>query len=183
MIKKLLFSLFILIGLVGFTQSKYYTKSAKISFYSEAEDENIEAHNNRVTTIFEHESEQIEFSLLIKAFQFEKALMQEHFNENYMESDKYPKSTFKGKAEGLSHIDLKKDGKHTLMAKGDLTIHGVTQNVETPIVFTVKNGKISSHAEFVVALEDYDVKIPSVVGNKIAENIKIVVDVDEYKAL
>ena len=78
---------------------KYFTKDGKVSFYSDALMEKIEAHNTKAASVIDAENGQMEFAVLIKAFQFEKALMQEHFNENYMESSTYPKASFKGKIE------------------------------------------------------------------------------------
>ena len=164
-------------------QSKYYTKKGKLSFYSDGETEKIEAHNSRAISIFEIESESLEFSVLVKSFIFEKALMQEHFNENYMESDEFPKAKFKGKAEGLSKLDLTKDGSHTLPVKGSLTMHGITKDISTTIMFVVKSGEISATSTFNVLLKDYGIKIPSVVGNKIAEEIEIKVNIIEYLKL
>ncbi|HKK88821.1 MAG TPA: hypothetical protein VJ917_08220 [Saprospiraceae bacterium] len=96
---------------------KYFTRSGDISFFSQTPMENIEAHNYKATCVIDTETSRIQWAVLIKAFQFEKALMQEHFNENYMESSKYPKSTFEGALPGLSDLDLSKDGDHNLMAK------------------------------------------------------------------
>lgn len=172
-----------LFGQLVNAQSKYFTKKAKVSFYSEAEEENIEAHNSRSISIFEKETESLEFSVLVKSFIFEKALMQEHFNENYMESDKFPKAKFKGKAEGLSKVDLSKDGTVKLPVTGNLIMHGVTKEVSTIMTFTVKSGKISAQSEFNVLLKDYNIKIPNVVGKKIAEEITIKVNILEYQKL
>ena len=120
----------------------------------------------------------MEFGVLIKAFEFEKALMQEHFNENYMESDKYPKSTFVGKIDNLSEVKFEKDGVYTAKISGDLTIHGVTKKVNTTGTFTVKSGAVKGDATFMVLLEDYKIAIPAVVKDKVSKDIKVVVDVN-----
>lgn len=172
-----------LLAQYSFGQSKYYTKKGNVSFYSEAKSENIEAHNSRAISIFEKETESIEFSVLVKSFIFEKALMQEHFNENYMESDEFPKAKFKGIASGLKDIDLTKDGEHTITVKGNLTMHGVVKEITTSMIFSVKSGVISAVSEFKVLLADYNIKRPAVVGNKIAEEIKIKVQISEYSKL
>lgn len=176
-----LLAVFSLIFFAAFSQNKYFTKSGNISFYSVAEEENIEAHSNRAISIFDIQSGDIEFSVLIKSFQFEKALMQEHFNENYLESDKFPKATFKGNSDELKKIDFTKDGTHTIAVKGKLTIHGETKEISTPMTIAIKSGVINAASEFNVLLKDYNIKIPSVVGKKIAEEILIKVDVKEYK--
>ena len=120
----------------------------------------------------------MEFAVLIKAFQFEKALMQEHFNENYMESDKYPKAIFKGAIVDASTVDFSKDGDYPVKVKGKLTIHGVTNEVETDGTIDVKDGKISASSNFEIAVADYKIKIPSVVKDNIAKTVQIVVDMN-----
>lgn len=180
--KILLVAFFLLTGWAQ-AQTKYFTKKGKISFYSETPAEKIEAHNNRVTSVLEAESGKLEFSVLITAFEFEKALMQEHFNENYMESSKYPKATFKGSITNIKDIDLKKDGTYNVSIKGDLTMHGVTKNITEKATITVKGGAISAESTMNVALKDYNIKIPSVVGQKIAEVIQVKIKIASYDPL
>ena len=103
----------IVLGLVftaagAVAQDKYFTKTGKISFYSKATLENIEAHNRSVTAVLDSKTGNVQFSVSIKGFEFEKALMQEHFNENYMESTTYPKAKFKGKIDNISSVNFKK---------------------------------------------------------------------------
>ena len=162
---------------------KYFTREGKITFHSDAPVEKIEATNNSGTSVIDLESSRMEFAVLIKAFQFEKALMQEHFNENYMESSKYPKATFKGKIANMGAINFSKDGTYEANITGDLTIHGVTKPIETKGQFEVKGGKISGHSTFVVAVADYNIEIPNVVKDNIAKEVKIEVDCDyqEFK--
>src|SRR5690606_25912300 len=107
----------LLIGLIApvlNAQGKYFTKEGKISFSSDAPMEKIEAHNRKANSVIDAASGKMEWSVLIKAFQFEKALMQEHFNENYMESDKFPKAVFKGVIQQHDKIDWTKDGVHNV---------------------------------------------------------------------
>ena len=106
-----------------FAQDKYFTKTGKISFFSKAIIENIEAHNRSVTCVLDTKTGNVQFSVPIKGFEFEKALMQEHFNENYLESDKYPRGEFKGQIVNNSEIDYTKDGVFQGKVKGKLTIH------------------------------------------------------------
>lgn len=181
--KKIVTSILLSVVVVGttFSQSKFFTKSGNISFYSVAEQENIEAHSNRAISIFDKESGAVEFSVLIKSFQFEKALMQEHFNENYMESEKFPKATFKGVSEELKKIDFTKDGTYVINLSGNLIIHGETKKITTPMTFIVKKGVISATAEFNVLVKDYNIKIPNVVGKKIAEEILIKINIKDYQ--
>ena len=180
--KKIVFSL-ILLGFVYMEANaqKHFTREGNIAFYSEAPLEKIEAHNNSATSVVDLGSGRMEFAVLIKAFQFEKALMQEHFNENYMESDDYPKSTFKGQIQNLEEIDFSKDGTYDATVNGQLTIHGVTKDVESKGTFTVKDGQISAIASFTVLVADYDIKIPAVVKDNIAKEVRIDVGMDYAK--
>ena len=126
----------------------------------------------------------MQMAIFIKAFEFDHALMQEHFNENYMESDKYPQATFKGNVENMNQVDMTKDGTYNVKVKGNLTIHGVTKEVEAPGTLTVKGGKLTAgNSTFQVKPEDYGISIPSVVRQKIADQMKVTVDLAflEYK--
>lgn len=181
-------SRFLLIALLTFpftseAQTKYFTKKGQISFYSDTPVEKIEAHNKRITAILEKESGKIEFSVLITAFEFEKALMQEHFNENYMESSKYPKSTFKGNISNIQTVDFSKDGEYPLTLDGELTMHGVTRKVNEKGKLIISKGKISAAATINVALKDYNISVPSVVGAKIAEIIRVEIAIPQFDLL
>lgn len=156
---------------------KHFTREGKISFYSDAQMEKIEAHNQQATAVVDFATGAIEFAALIKAFQFEKALMQEHFNENYMESTKYPKATFKGQIIEPGKIDLKKDGTYSVKVKGALTMRDVTKDVDTEATFVVSKGVVSATSAFKVAVADYGISIPKVVADKIAKVVDVKVDV------
>jgi hypothetical protein len=160
------------------TAQKYFTREGNISFFSDAPLEKIEANNKTATSVLDVATGQMEFAVLIKAFQFEKALMQEHFNENYMESSKYPKSTFKGKIVNLDQVNFTKDGEYIAKVKGDLTIHGVTKAVETEGAIKVSGGKISAVSSFEVAVADYNITIPAVVRDNIAKTVRIDVNIN-----
>jgi len=108
----------------------YVTKTGHIKFYSETPIETIEAHNHVVNSALKPSTGDFVFKVLVKSFEFEKALMQEHFNENYMESDEFPNAIFKGKVVNASDIDFANDGSYDAAIEGDLTIHGVTKAVE-----------------------------------------------------
>ncbi|MBK8705914.1 MAG: YceI family protein [Saprospiraceae bacterium] len=175
--KGILLSLMSLFFVVSMSGQKYFTRDGKISFFSDTPMEKIEAHNSKATSVLDASNGNLEFAVLIKAFQFEKALMQEHFNENYMESSKFPKSSFKGKVTNIKDINLKKDGEYNATVKGQLTIHGVTKDVETTGKFVVAGGKINAKSTFDVAVADYNITIPSVVRENIAKTVKIAVDI------
>lgn len=157
---------------------RYFTKDGKIAFTSHAPMEKIEAVANTASSVLDAASGKIEFAVLIKSFQFEKALMQEHFNENYMESSKYPKSVFKGQIMEPGKIKFDKDGTYTAKINGDLTIHGVTKPVSTDAKFVVKNGEISAQSSLRVLVADYDIDIPAVVRDNIAKEVNIEIKVD-----
>lgn len=176
--KKIIISTFLIFGVVGFAFSqKYFTKEGKITFVSQAPLETIEAENNTSTFVMDLATGKIQMATLIKGFHFEKALMEEHFNENYMESDKFPKATFKGKFDGAT-IDVSQDGVLMVPIVGLLTIHGETKRVEMPASFTVTGGKVKARAQMRVKLSDYKVAIPKVVKDNISEEVKITVEVN-----
>lgn len=156
---------------------KYVTKNGHIKFFSAAAAENIEANNNQVNCALDASNGNLVFKVLIKSFEFEKALMEEHFNENYLESDKYPNSTFSGSIKNLAEIKLDQNGEYKAVVKGNLSIHGITKEVEQEGKLITKDGKVSLVAVFKVKLEDYKVKIPKTVAENIAEEIEITVDV------
>lgn len=163
-------------------QGKYFTREGNIQFKSDAPMEKIEAKNNKVSSAIDSKTGKVEFSVLIKSFLFEKALMQEHFNENYMESDKFPKSTFAGNITNLKDINFTKDGTYKANVSGKLTIHGVTKDVATVGTIKVKGGVVNVTNTFKVKLADYGIEIPSVVKEKIAKDVDIIVNSD-YKAM
>ena len=163
-------------AMTGIAQDRFYTKTGKIDFYSKAPLEDIEAKNKTVSAVIDTKSGAMQFSVPMKGFEFEKKLMQEHFNENYVESDKFPKADFKGSIVNASEINFTKDGTYKAKVKGKLTIHGVTKEVETNGNIKVDGGKVEATSVFNILLSDYDIKIPAVVKDKISNQVKIVVD-------
>lgn len=162
---------------VQLNAQRYATKTGFIRFYSEAPAENIEAVNRQVNSALDTQTGDFVFRLLMKGFQFEKALMQEHFNENYVESHKFPNATFNGKVVNAGSIDWSKNGTHEVEVSGDLTIKGITRKVTEKGTFEVKDGVITGKSKFYIKLADYDIKIPKAVVKNIAETIEINVDV------
>jgi len=157
----------------AFGQGKFYTKTGSISFYSKTKMEDIEAHHRSVTCVLDTKNGTVQFAVLMKGFEFRKALMQEHFNENYVESDKYPKAQFKGQVTNSSSIDYTKEGTYPAKIKGTLTIHGEEKEVETDGMITVKDEKIGTAAEFQIAIADYKISVPALVKDNISKNISI----------
>jgi len=154
---------------------KFFTRSAHIDFFSHTAMEDIKGDNNSATLVLDAANGQIEISCAIKAFEFEKALMQEHFNENYMESNTFPNATFKGKIENMSSISLSKDGSYATKASGTMTMHGVDKVMTVPVTFTVAGGKITGDSKFAVNPNDFKITIPGPVRSKIAEAIDVTV--------
>lgn len=174
--KKIFFlTLFISINTLGWGQ-KYFTKTGHISFFSKTSIENIEAHNQQASCLINFSNGDLQFQVLMKGFQFEKALMQEHFNENYVESATYPKATFKGKINNLSDINLGQDGTYTAQVSGELTLHGASKSIDTQATLDVKDGKVHAKAKFKVKPSDFKIKIPVAVRSNIAEIIEVSVD-------
>jgi polyisoprenoid-binding protein YceI len=157
---------------------KYFSKTGKISFYSEASLEKIEAHNTSASTVIDASTGTLEWGVLIQGFKFEKALMQDHFNENYMESSVYPKAKFKGKIDNLSAVNFKKDGQYPVNVSGQLEMHGVIKQVAVPATITIKGGAVSARSKFSVLLADYKIEIPKLVADKISEKVTIEVSAD-----
>ena len=162
-----------MISCAAFAQDKFFTKTGKISFYSKATLENIEAHNRSVTCVLDAKTGSLQFSVQIKGFEFEKARMQEHFNENYLESDKHPKAEFKGQIVNNSEINYTADGEYNARVKGQLTIHGSTKEVESMGKLTVKEGKVVAASEFNVQLADYNIKNDKL--NNISNTIRVTI--------
>lgn len=176
--KKLLFSIIILTGFVltNVNAQKYFTRDGNINFVSDAPLEKIEAKNNNATSVLDAETGKLEFAVLVKAFHFEKALMQEHFNENYMESSKFPKAIFKGKIENFDKVDIAKGGTYDVKVNGELNIHGVTQPISVDGKLKIDGDNIVAKSSFSIKVEDYGIKIPNVVKDNVASKVDIMVD-------
>ena len=154
---------------------KYITKNGFISFYSHTPLEDIKGDNNQVASVLDGSTGEIVYQVLIKSFHFSKSLMEEHFNENYMESEKYPKATFKGKITNLSSIDFKKPGVYEATVEGDLTIRDVTKKVTSNGTIEVLPEGLTTKAKFNISPEDYNIKIPKVVRDNIAKSVEVTI--------
>mgnify|MGYP002634469255 CR=1 FL=1 len=165
--------LFVFLAYVGQTnaQAIYTTDTSMVSFFSATPVENIEAFNTASTSLINVPKSEIAFRVPISSFQFEKTLMQEHFNENYMETEKFPYATFKGKLS--DSLDISKDTIYNITATGMMNIHGVDRAETYTGTIEVKDGKASLKCEFKVKLKDHKIKIPKVVFTNIAEEIDV----------
>lgn len=173
----LLITAFTLFGFTLHEGGVYRSNTGNINFHSHTPIEDIDAVNHKAKSAFSADNGKIQFSVLIKDFEFEKALMQEHFNENYMESDKYPKATFDGLIEKVNTINFEKNGTYSSPVSGNLRIKDVTRKVSTIATFTVNGDKVRAIATFKVNPEDYNIDIPKIVTEKISRDIEVNVDV------
>jgi polyisoprenoid-binding protein YceI len=156
-------------------QKKYTTRNAKIDFISEAQLELIKAASTSARGLIDPTTNQFAFTIDVNSFQgFNSTLQREHFNEKYMESEKYPKATFSGKI--IEQIDFLSDGSYDVRAKGDLEIHGVKQTRIIKGKIAINNGLLKINASFDVPLADHNITIPTVVSQKIATQIKVQFD-------
>jgi hypothetical protein len=165
--KNLLFiSLISLLSISSHAQT-FITKNGKISFFSSTSMENISAVNNQVVSVLDSKTGSFQFSVQIKGFIFKKALMQEHFNDENMESGKYPKAIFKGKVTDISTVNFSKDGNYKVNVSGDLTMHGVANHVTVPGSINITDGKVNASATFKLSVSDYKISAPTNVSNSI----------------
>jgi polyisoprenoid-binding protein YceI len=162
--------------LQAFSQ-KYMTKNGYIGFFSDTPMEDIKADNNQVASVLDISTGDLAFQVLIKSFKFDKALMEEHFNENYLESEKYPRATFSGKITNLSSVSFSSPGVYQVEVEGDLNIHGVSKKIKEKGTVEVAQGTIVASSKFKVVPEDFNIKIPNVVRNNIAKTIEITVNI------
>jgi polyisoprenoid-binding protein YceI len=181
------FLLLILILVMGFSrdglaQTKYIDRNGNASFFSSAPLEDIEAHTSQAVSVVDVSTGEIAASMLMRSFRFRKSLMQEHFNENYIESHKYPKATFRGKISNMSELDLNKDGTYKLDIDGEITIHGVTKPLQIKADAAVNNGTLQAKAVFPLKVKDFDIKIPRLVIQNIAEEVEVTVSFN-YKPM
>jgi polyisoprenoid-binding protein YceI len=170
--------IFILTNL--FAKEIFFTRSGTISFYSSALLEDIEAVNHQVTCVLNMENGEVAFRVPIHGFTFENALMQEHFNENYMESDKYPTAGFKGKIENWSELKLSGEPQDVNLT-GELTIHGVTNQISETGQISFQNGELFGTSKFNVTVADYDIEIPKIVRENIAKIVEVTVNMEMKK--
>jgi len=163
----------ILLPLSGHSQKRYFSEKSSITFFSEGVIEDIKATNTKVTSIFDLASGDVAYLLSPKDFQFDKKLMQVHFNEKYMESEKYPKSTFQGKIVGF---DASNRQLQQVKAQGKLTIHGVTRDIDIPGTILIEGNTVNVKSKFMVKLQDYNIKVPQIVWQNIAQEVEVTVD-------
>ncbi|HEX6892737.1 MAG TPA: YceI family protein [Chryseolinea sp.] len=171
--KKTLVVAFLFISTHSYSQQRFFAEKAVVSFFSDAVVEDISATNEKVTSIFDVLNGEVAYLMSIKDFQFPNKLMQVHFNEKYMESEKYPKSSFQGKITGFS---MNTTGQQNVKATGKLTIHGVTKTIEVPGTVEVNGNRLTVKSKFMVKLLDYNIKVPQIVWQNIAQQVEVTMD-------
>ena len=152
---------------------RFMTKTASIDFISKTPLETFTAINKSSACLYDATNGSLDCVVQIKSFVFEKQLMQEHFNENYMESEKFPKATFKGKINGLNAVQIGKEGNYPVDIEGQLTLHGVSKNIKEKGRINVNAKGIQLEGQFQVAPTDYNIAIPGAVKDKIAKEVVI----------
>lgn len=155
-------------------QTIFIEKSGTVTFYSEAPLENIEAVHSGVNAILNTQTNELAFIVTIRGFKFAKELMQEHFNEKYLESDKYPKATYKCNI--LDSVNWGIPGNYEVSSKGILNIHGVDKEITEKGTFTLTGNKINLKSEFKIAIADYNISIPKLLFQNIADTVLVKLD-------
>ncbi|MGC6429277.1 MAG: YceI family protein [Flavobacteriales bacterium] len=162
--------LFLLLSQIVFAQ-QFFTSTGNVSFYSSAPLEDIQADNQKMSGVIDFSNGQFAFKIAIQNFIFPNSLMQEHFNESYMESEKYPYAIFQGTINNFLSLDLSKNNEAKCL--GILELHGVKKEVEILSTIIRENKEVRIESTFDVALKDFDIKIPKLVMYNIAENINV----------
>lgn len=177
LMKKLLITTLSIFLLSTVTHAQLYKgkqDASTISFFSKSPLEDIDATNKKATIVLKTTTNDVQFGIPMVSFKFPKPLMEEHFNENYVESTKYPTCIFKGKINET--IDFTKDGEHKVSVKGVLTLHGVTKEIETTGTLIIKGLEIFMASAFKIKTSDYNIKVPSLYVQNIAELIDVKVN-------
>ena len=175
--KKLLFSLAVLFYVNCLSQDRFITRNGMIQFNASTPLETISPINNHVSCILDPETGKIAFQLKMISFKFDKALMEEHFNEKYVESEKYPKSTYVGEIINWNELDFSKE-KQNIKSKGILTIHGVDKEVEVSGTINFLKNNIEIKSEFSIVVSDFDIQIPKLVRDKISKEVRVILEMN-----
>jgi len=169
---------FILVASAGILNAQVFsTSTGNVNFISKTKFEEFQATNKQVSAAISAEKGVLQFKVPVNSFQFEKDLMQQHFQENYMESATYPNSTFKGKINSeKGKVNFATDGSYKVVVDGALEMHGVSKDISVPGTITVKGGKVTLAADFTILCSDYNVKIPKNNMNQVSNSIDITVN-------
>lgn len=171
--KVLFFSLFILTTWLGQGQEKMFTRTGKVFFISKTSIINIDGTNNRTICFLNLKTGEIVAGMAMKHFEFTLPLAEEHFNENYVESDKYPNAKFSGKILNYDKLQVSKPGKYQVDVEGMLTFHGVTNSIKISGNLEIQTDKLIAQCNFVINIDDYKIKVPKLVDDKVAREIPV----------
>jgi len=176
--KQVLFAVILSIALFSSVQAqdKYITKTGHVWFHSKTPLKEIVAHNHQVTSILDTKTGDMIVSAFLTDFKFDNQLVEEHFNENFVESAKFPKVKFKAKVLDIETVDFKKDGTYKRMVEGVMEMHGKMVNIKKEGTAVVKNGKIYATAYFTVTAEQFAIIIPDLVKDKIQKDVEVSVE-------
>jgi len=172
--KKIIIVCFALLALQTAKAQLFSTMTGNVSFFSVTPVENIDAHSHQALAVLSADKKELAFSIKNTSFEFQNKLMEEHFNEKYMESEKYPVSTFKGKINEA--VDFTKDGEYNVTVTGKLNVHGVEKERTIAGKIIVKGGSVQLVSEFKILLKDHNIEVPKLVMAKIAEELSVKVD-------
>lgn len=170
---RLLFSILVLCFFYRAYGQKYSLEKSTVQFFSDATIEDIKAENTKSSGLFNVANGEVVFSIPVKYFEFEKALMKEHFNEKYLESHQYPKAIFQGK---LLDVKIEVEGEQLVKASGKLTIHGVTKDVIIPGTVEIRGNQVIARSNFNIHLADYNITIPTLLWQNVAEDVEVRVE-------
>jgi hypothetical protein len=159
-----------------YSQDKYYTKTGNINFISRTAIIDIAGYNKEVISYFNIKTGDIVFGVIIRSFKFPLPLAEEHFNENYMETDIYPDAGFRGKVLDIKNIDFTRQGTYDVEVEGNLKIHGITKNIKVKGKISILDNKIKATSEFKIAPEDFKIRIPVLVTDKVAKEVDTYID-------
>ena len=172
---RIVFLFFILSALTNLHAQIYMAKTGEISFFSKASLEDIDARNSNARPAMDTKSGKITVRASMRAFKFKSGFMEEHFNENYVESEKYPHAIFEGKIRDNEKIDYTKEGEYNVVCDGKMTLHGQTKDISAPGKITIKGNKIFIDSKFKLTLADYKIEIPAQRLANIAETVDVTV--------
>jgi hypothetical protein len=172
--KTLMIAVLMLFNLVGMEAQTFYSlKKGNVHFFAGTPLEDIEADNSKTTSFLNIKTGDVLISMPVREFKFKSALMEEHFNENYMESEKFPKSDFKGKILNIDQIDFSQSTPFTVKVQGVFTIHGVSQSKTIDVVLKNAAGIIQAETKFNILLGDYNIQRPQILWEKLSEQVAI----------
>ena len=171
--KKLIFLFLAFTASDGIAQTIYQATSSTISFHAGTPVEDIDAVNSKSLSFINKTTGEVSISIPMKDFHFKRPLMEEHFDENYLESAKYPKAEFKGKINDIGKIDFKSSAAIEITVAGTLTIHGVAQERTLNVTLQPSDSKIHGETKFVVTLSDHKIDRPKIMWQKIAEKVNV----------